>query len=168
MPVTAAERSPTGEKTENLPPTFWGISNVLYPSSFAMAFKLPFSGSVVAITCSEYDSPYTFLSMSLTIINCDMVSAVPPDLVITLKRVFFKSITSKRELNTSGSTLSITNILGRFLFSLERNPLKGWLSAVLRAIFPRAEPPIPRTTKFSYLSAIESANFWISSALSVA
>ena len=46
-PVTAAGQSPTGESTENRPPTLGGTGSVGIPSASAMRRSAPCVGSVV-------------------------------------------------------------------------------------------------------------------------
>ena len=56
--------------------------------------------------CFFQSSPQAAFSASVTIRYWLMVSAVPPDLVMTLKQVFFRSTTSISAAMRSGSMLS--------------------------------------------------------------
>ena len=76
-----------------------------------------------------------------------MVSAVEPDLEITLNRHFDTSKVSRNSPTRSGSTLSRTNSRG--MPSGRAMSWKGLERAAWRARLPSADPPIPRTTTFS-------------------
>ena len=152
MPHMAAENSPTADSTEKRPPTPGGTGSVYHPSRWAKSRSVPASGSVVStIRRAKALAPSFFVSRPRAIRNCAAVSAVSPDLLITLNRVLLSCGPSRssRLPNCTGSTLSMTNNRG----PRRRRPVSrlcnGGFSAVCNAMLPRADPPMPSTTRFS-------------------
>ena len=77
IPVAAIGSNPTGVKTEYLPPTLSGITNVSYSSSSANPFNAPFFLSVVTyILFLASSGPYFVSNTSLNILNAIAGSVV--------------------------------------------------------------------------------------------
>ena len=93
------------------------------------------------------DGPSASFIHLRTIANVAMVSAVTPDLAITLTKVSAGSSDSREPAMKSGSMLSSTM---RFF------ELLGWANADSSAAGPSADPPIPRMMMF--LKACSRAN----------
>ena len=98
IPATAIGKSPTGVRTEYLPPILSGITNVSYFSFVASFFKAPSFLSVVTyILFLASSKPYFDSINSLNILNAIAGSVVVPDFDITFIEKSFpdnKSITS--------------------------------------------------------------------------
>ena len=93
IPLTAIGKSPTGVKTENLPPTSSGITNVSYFSALDNVFKAPFLLSVVTYILFLASSiPYLPSIISLKILKAIAGSVVVPDFEITFMLKSFPSI----------------------------------------------------------------------------
>ena len=90
---------------------------VLQPDAFPFWDSCMTVLSVVAMMWSAHLSPTSFLRSSLTVRYWLMVSAVAPDLVMTLKQVVLTSITSSSARMRSGSMLSSTYRRGPPRFS---------------------------------------------------
>jgi hypothetical protein len=95
--------------------------------------------------------------------NWAMVSAVAPDLLMTLQSVRLLSSRSSSGAMVAGSTLSSTYSRGKYSrcssFSSFQN---GGLSACRSASVPRADPPMPSTSTLSTTPAAASAKVRIS------
>ena len=158
MPSNAAGNVPTGESTENRPPTFGGMSKVGIPSALAMGRNTPFAGSVTNAIASFAAIP-ALRSRSRMNRYCDIVSAVLPDLEITRKRVRGRSTTSSSPRTERGSTLSSTCRRGRPPRSARDLAFQSRGSnAVRSATAPSADPPMPSTTTSSRLVAAVRAH----------
>ena len=119
IPAVAIGKSPTAVKTEYLPPTLSGITNVSYPSSVAKVFNAPFSLSVVTYILSfAFSIPYLFSNISLNILKAIAGSVVVPDFEITLiEKSLFPINYIKSRIYLGLMLLPAYKILGVFLFS---------------------------------------------------
>ena len=151
IPASAAGRSPTGESTENLPPTFPGTGSERRPRSSARPLRKPRRASVVTTTWSRTaPGPTVSSSLPQTVRNRARVSAVEPDLLTTLKSVRARSRRPSSATVESGSGLSRTCSRGRWPRAAPSSSFQpGGRRASRRAAAPSAEPPIPMTTRSS-------------------
>ena len=87
IPHIAAEKSPTGESTLKRPPTPSGTGRARYPSRLQICRIVPLAGSVMATMLRAKLAPRARWSSERMIMNWAAVSAVSPDLLMTLKSV---------------------------------------------------------------------------------
>ena len=135
------------------------MSNAGILSALAIVRRAPLCGSVTKTRWRCASAPTEFCNRPRMTRYCAIVSAVPPDLEMTIKRARFKSSRSSSAAMVRGSTLSSTCRRGHALrSSLDRAFHCGLSNAVLRAIGPNADPPIPRTTTSSNCPRVRVAN----------
>ena len=85
IPAAAIGNNPTAVKTENLPPTLSGTTNVSYPSSVASYLSAPLLASVAAYILFLAPSiPYFSSKCFLKTLKAIAGSVVVPDFEITL------------------------------------------------------------------------------------
>ena len=167
MPAAAAGKSPTGERTENRPPTSSGTGNVGRSSSADSSRRGPALPVVTRTRRRAPSGPRASSRRCHATRKLAAVSAVSPDLLTTLKRVRSRSRASRRAPNVSGSRLSSTWRRGRPSAAAAPAPVHvGGRRASRRAAAPSAEPPIPTTTTASHQERRDAAALRLRSARS--
>ena len=147
MPTSAAGSSPTGDSTLNRPPTSGGTLSVAMPSRAAISRSAPRAGSVVNTRWRWAAAPSASSSQARTTRYCAIVSAVPPDLLMTLTSTRRGSIRRSAAPIVVGSTLSSTVSRGKNSRPSSSHSFQaGRRSAVSSARAPSAEPPMPSTS----------------------
>ena len=107
MPMRAAGSVPTALRTLNRPPTLAGMSSAGTLRRSARGRSAPCFGSVTNTSCLDTSS-FSLVIRSCTMRNWAIVSAVPPDLDVTIKSVRSRRSRPSKASMVSGSTLSST------------------------------------------------------------
>ena len=142
MPTSAAGSKPTGESTLKRPPTSGGTLSVAIPSRPASSRRAPRSGSVVNTMWREAAAPSASSSHPRTTRYCAIVSAVPPDLLMTLTRTLRGSIRANAAFTLIGSTFSSTVSRGKKSRPSSSSSFQaGRRSALSSALVPEGRAP---------------------------